>query len=120
MRIRCLLDKDHQIGHSYFIGVENDLDIFNVLLKCVIPLLEEYFYDDVNKIRQILKDNDKKDSEYNFYIEDSEAQEALKSMPDYFDDDKKIYMLNPKLSDANDEQKATWFVNHILGIPNEQ
>ena len=110
-RIRCLLDKDHQIGHSYFIEAKTDFDIFNALKDCVIPLLEEYFYNDTQKIRQIL--NEKDDSETNFYVKDDEAEEASSGMQNDFDDDKKFYQLNPKLSEVKDDAVAAQFLTHI-------
>lgn len=43
-RIEVLLDKDHRIGHSYFMNIKNLVDIQLVFKNKVIPLLEEYFY----------------------------------------------------------------------------
>ena len=44
------MDKDHCIGHSYFMGIEkkdNPLEELRLILKTkVLPLLEEYFYGD--------------------------------------------------------------------------
>lgn len=111
-RIRSLLDKDHQIGHSYFIDVEDDLDIFNALKDCVIPLLEEYFYNDAQKIREILKEKGA-DNHY-FYIKDDMAQDALKSMVIEYDSEKELFMLNPDLSDVNDAAGAEEFIKHIV------
>jgi 5-methylcytosine-specific restriction enzyme B len=47
-----LKDKDYQIGHSYFIGKEPG-DLPEILNGKVIPLLEEYFFGDQNKIREV-------------------------------------------------------------------
>ena len=111
-RIRSLLDKNHQIGHSHFINAETDLDIFNVLKNHVIPLLEEYFYNDTQKIRQILNEKDNSDS--NFYRFDTEAQEALKELDYDYDDSKEIYMLNPELFNIKDNNAAHSFISHII------
>lgn len=111
-RIRCLLDKDHQIGHSYFIEAKNDLDIFNALKDSVIPLLEEYFYNDAQKIRQILNENE--ESENNFYIKDEEAENASRLIQNDYDDEKAFYQLNPKLSEVKDEDSAASFISHIV------
>ena len=110
-RIRCLLDKDHQIGHSYFIDAKTNLDIFNALKDCVIPLLEEYFYNDTQKIRQIF--NDSKNSENNFYIEDEEAKNASNNVLNDYDDEKPFYQLNPDLSKVNDDTEAGKYLSHI-------
>ena len=53
-RICALLDRDHQIGHSYFKDVKTVSDLKNVWFDCVIPLLNEYFYGDWEKLQAIL------------------------------------------------------------------
>lgn len=53
-RIELLYDRDHQIGHAYFIGVKSLADLRDVFQAQIIPLLQEYFYDDWSKICHIL------------------------------------------------------------------
>lgn len=53
-RIEKLIDKDHKIGHSYFIGVETLDDLKQTFKDKVIPLLEEYFFGDFGKISLVL------------------------------------------------------------------
>jgi 5-methylcytosine-specific restriction protein B len=53
-RITFLYDRDHQIGHSYFMDIHTLADLRDVFLKRVIPLLREYFYDDDEKVCVIL------------------------------------------------------------------
>lgn len=55
-RIEFLLDRDHTIGHSYFLDVESEDSeaLKDVFLNRVIPLLQEYFYHDYEKIALIL------------------------------------------------------------------
>ena len=53
-RIRFLYDRDHQIGHAYFLRVKSLDDLRFVFAKRVIPLLQEYFYGDWNKICMVL------------------------------------------------------------------
>lgn len=53
-RIEILLDRDHMIGHSYFIGVNSFKDLNSVFKNNIIPLLQEYFYGDYEKIGMIL------------------------------------------------------------------
>ena len=53
-RIRFLYDRDHQIGHAYFLGVESLDGLRLVFVDRIIPLLQEYFYDDWNKICMVL------------------------------------------------------------------
>lgn len=53
-RIEKLLDKDHQIGHSYFITVANFTDLKAAFQNKIIPLLQEYFFGDFGKIGLVL------------------------------------------------------------------
>lgn len=53
-RIEKLIDKDHKIGHSYFLDVLNAKDLELAFKDKVIPLLEEYFFGDFGKIGLVL------------------------------------------------------------------
>jgi len=53
-RLEKLLDKDHLIGHSYFMKVENLTDLKEVFQRNIIPLLQEYFFGDFGKIGLVL------------------------------------------------------------------
>jgi 5-methylcytosine-specific restriction enzyme B len=53
-RIEILKDRDYQIGHSYFMMIENIEDLIHVFKESVIPLLQEYFFGDYKKIQLIL------------------------------------------------------------------
>ncbi len=53
-RIEALRSKDYTIGHSYFMGIDN-YDEFRFVFKGkIIPLLEEYFYNDYETIAKVL------------------------------------------------------------------
>jgi len=56
-RIEILLDKDHKIGHAYLINVESKNQLCEVFRNRIIPLLEEYFFGDYEKIQLVLGDN---------------------------------------------------------------
>lgn len=43
-RIRVLKDREHQIGHSYFMKCKTEDDLKNVFKNNIVPLLQEYFY----------------------------------------------------------------------------
>jgi 5-methylcytosine-specific restriction protein B len=53
-RIEKLLDKDHQIGHSYFMSIINLEDLKLAFQNKIIPLLQEYFFGDFGKIGLVL------------------------------------------------------------------
>ncbi len=56
-RIAALLDREHQIGHTYFLGVDTLAALARTFQTRILPLLQEYFYDDWGKIRAVLNDN---------------------------------------------------------------
>ena len=59
-RITACLDREHQIGHTYLIGVkaiDGIAGLAEVFQRRIVPLLQEYFYDDWAKIQFVLGDN---------------------------------------------------------------
>ena len=57
-RIAALLDREHQIGHTYLMDVDTIEDLSNVFQNKIFPLLQEYFFDDWSKIRAVLGGNE--------------------------------------------------------------
>ncbi len=59
-RISILYDRDHMIGHSYFLPLLDSDATFSRLKDIfsneIIPLLEEYFFEDWEKIGKVLGD----------------------------------------------------------------
>ena len=88
-RIEVLIDKDHQIGHSYFIGIQDLEDLRRTFKDKIIPLLEEYFYGDFGKIGLVLG---------GAFIEPVENKTTFPKNFEYekdFLEDKKIYHITP-------------------------
>lgn len=97
-RISVLFDREHTIGHAYFIGLRNDNSIdtlSNIFRTKVIPLLQEYFYEDYEKIRLVLADNQVSDENRQFIIADEVKVNELFGTNDVdIIDDTKRYLIN--------------------------
>lgn len=69
-RIEVLLDREHVIGHSYFWSLkdldsddEREIELGNIFKRRIIPLLQEYFFSDWERIGWVLNDPSKNTSE---------------------------------------------------------
>lgn len=92
-RIEYLYDRDHTIGHAYFMGVTDIKTLANVFKNRILPLLQEYFYDDWEKIRLVLGDNQKNEDCQFITKEERKASDLFgKSIDDI--EDKMLYKIN--------------------------
>ena len=82
-RVEALYDRDHCIGHAYFTslahvpdGDERLVALSQVFSNRIVPLLEEYFFEDWQKIRLVLADNQKTEAAQ-FVIESQDHEQDL-------------------------------------------
>ncbi|WP_298444460.1 AAA family ATPase [uncultured Ferrimonas sp.] len=78
-RIEILYDREHTLGHAFFINVTSFAVLVSVFKNKVIPLLEEYFFEDWDKIRLVLADNQKPDS-LQFVIKEQQQPDDLATL----------------------------------------
>lgn len=107
-RIEYLYDRDHTIGHAYFMDVDSLEKLNNVFANKIVPLLQEYFYDDWEKIRLVLADNQTTSQDVQFVISEKKVANSLfgKSELDNIEPEKLIYMINPKLNECSFGKEA--------------
>jgi len=103
-RIEKLLDKDHLIGHSYFMNI-TDLDSLKFAFQSKInPLLQEYFFGDFGKIGLVLGSG--------FFEEDSKTREDKNLFADFVEyessdfAERPIYRLKDVSKMRDDEFKS--------------
>lgn len=82
-RVEALYDRDHCIGHAYFTalaqvpdGDERLVALQQVFSNRILPLLEEYFFEDWQKIQLVLADNQKQESA-RFVTESQDHEDEL-------------------------------------------
>lgn len=88
-RIEILYDREHTLGHAFFMPVKALVDqdkeelafseLQSVFQNKIIPLLEEYFFEDWSKIRLVLADN-QKSQEIQFIKEHIQTNQDLNAL----------------------------------------
>ncbi|NDV13804.1 AAA domain-containing protein [Crenobacter sp. HX-7-9] len=71
-RITLLLNADHCLGHAYFMPLQDDPTLSRlsaIFRQSILPLLQEYFFEDWERIRWVLNDQSKTD-DVAFIVED--------------------------------------------------
>ncbi len=81
-RVAALLDREHQIGHTYLFNVAGMEKLSFSFRNRIFPLLQEYFFDDWVKIRAVLG--------YNAFVQEREPEPLLLNS-NLVDDEHKTY-----------------------------
>lgn len=100
-RIELLLDANHMLGHAYFMKVRNSQDIADVIAYKVVPLLEEYFFDDPQKIQLIfnsLNVNGELKENAVYYHEELSPDNLFSYTGEYDIEPVKHFFVNPNLT----------------------
>ena len=97
-RIRILHDREHQIGHTYFMDVSDMDSLAKIFENKIIPLLQEYFYDNWEKIDLVLNRNG--------FIKGSGVDESLLQNSGLVDTERKFYELLPAYDDKWHDPKS--------------
>ena len=118
-RIKVLLDRDHCIGHAYFTELKPTSEkatatvqeLMQVFEKRIIPLLQEYFFDDWSKINLVLGNNG--------MVKTEKLEKSLfPSMDDQLigNFESRNWEVNIKLFKGNSEEDKINAINKIIGI----
>ncbi|MCG9640311.1 AAA family ATPase [Vibrio sp. Isolate34] len=85
-RIEILYDREHMLGHAFFMPVKHALEnqsedqafeeLVSVFQNKIIPLLEEYFFEDWEKVRLVLADNQKQSQPDLQFVKKAELKNA--------------------------------------------
>lgn len=99
-RVEFLLDRDHLIGHAYFVRINTLDELIDTVTKKIIPLLQEYFYGDNEKVGMVLGGIDNKENnEYIVYKENIKSDDLFKGFRNISDlGTKESFVVNKEIS----------------------
>jgi len=109
-RIEVLYDREHTLGHAFFMPLKEvkEIDPFDMLQGIfknkILPLLEEYFFEDWEKIRLVLGDNQKANQDLAFIVKQKgySAEDLFGNNEDLYEagiDEVKVYKRNDNALD---------------------
>jgi 5-methylcytosine-specific restriction enzyme B len=109
-RLEYLLDRDHAIGHAVFMGITSLAELQQVLAQRVIPLLQEYFFEDMEKVRLVLTGHEAKTSKDSVFFKSRSL-----SPSELFPGAKQAVGTEPRPTFSVGEP-STWSEVHIMGL----
>ena len=95
-RIEVLFDREHTLGHAFFTPLRQSPSIETlgeIFRDKVIPLLQEYFYDDYEKICLVLGDRKRPEQQQFFEVETADLQNLFGVEPEF--EINPTYRINP-------------------------
>ncbi|QTE74001.1 AAA family ATPase [Clostridiales bacterium FE2010] len=101
-RIELLLDRNHMLGQALFMSVRKSADIITIMKDKIVPLLEEYFFNDLQKIQLVFNDLDESGDlrDNPIYMHSTlSVDDYFNYIGDYLLDDKKHYYVNPHMNE---------------------
>lgn len=104
-RIELLYDREHTIGHSFFMELSSEsslANLKNVFTRSIIPLLQEYFFDDWKRIHTVLDCLKDPESTSTHFVKKKYGSSA---------EDLKKLMGNKWVSDDGNESNDVWELN---------
>lgn len=115
-RIELMFDRDHRLGHSYFIRVESLDQLRQVFLERVLPLLQEYFYDDWQRICLVLGcpystegESPETRNPHPIFVSQRLSAAGLLGMDSGEYEDQVRYLVNPEFEAASGTALAEFF-----------
>lgn len=95
-RIEVLFDREHTLGHAFFTPLRQSPSmqtLGEIFRDKVIPLLQEYFYDDYEKICLVLGDRKRPEQQQFFQVEPPDLQSLFGVEPEF--EVNPTYRINP-------------------------
>ena len=100
-RVEALYDREHRIGHAFFIGLKSLNGLEQVFRRKIIPLLQEYFYENLSNVRRALNDYGPGD----FITRTSLNQLPQDGEESFSDETRLVYRVNDKTFPVNAFQR---------------
>lgn len=123
-RIEHFLGKDQCIGHAYFLELQNSLSpkraLLSIFMQKIIPLLEEYFYNDYERIRLVLGDDNpqKRENDHCFFIL-NKSQNPFFTESDLVDEEKNVYSINQQFTNDLQEEAIDETIFTLMYVADE-
>ena len=103
-RITFLLDEQHNIGHAFFNNIKSFDDLKKIFVNKIIPTLEEYFFDDLEKIQHIFNDLDEDNNlhKYSIYNHSSLlSNDLFTNLTSDYPEEKKTFFINKNITEGS-------------------